>query len=356
MLLGFCFLGCEARADKMPPPAPPRAVEVLTVTASEVRETGEYLGTIVSRQSVDILPQVTGYVRQILVKPGQEVKAGETLVELDSRQEVAALQSADAQQKAAASNEELAQRTFERTQLLFKEGLVSGQELDRAQAAAKAAQAEARAAAARVAQQRVALNFHAVRAPFAGTVGSVAVRVGDYLSPTTPLLSITQGSMLEVEVTIPPERARRVAPGTPIELLDSAGKVLLTTQAYFVAPRADPRTQLVEVNAVFENTVGLRPSELVRTRIVYGTSKALQVPVLSIVRQSGQPFVFAVEDKPSGPVVTRRPVTLGPVNEQRYVVTKGLAEGDRIAVSSLQALRDGAPIEPLPPKQEQAAP
>ena len=100
---------------------------------------------------------------------------------------------------------------------------------------------------------------------------------------------------------------------------------------------------------VFQNDIGLRPSELVRTRIVYGSSEALTVPVLSLVRQSGQAFVYAVEDKPAGPTVTRRPITLGLLAEQRYVVKKGLVAGDRIAVSSLQALRDGARIIPKPP-------
>jgi multidrug efflux pump subunit AcrA (membrane-fusion protein) len=70
----------------------------------------------------------------------------------------------------------------------------------------------------------------------------------------------------------------------------------------------------------------------------------LQVPVLSIVRQSGQAFVFAVTQKGPGLAVSRRPVTLGRLGEQSYVVEGGLAQGDRIAVSSLQALRDGAPI------------
>jgi multidrug efflux pump subunit AcrA (membrane-fusion protein) len=83
--------------------------------------------------------------------------------------------------------------------------------------------------------------------------------------------------------------------------------------------------------------------------VVYGTREALQVPVLAIVRQSGQAFVYAVEDKPVGPTVTRRPISLGMLADQRYVVEKGLAAGDRIAVSSLQALRDGARIKPRQP-------
>jgi RND family efflux transporter MFP subunit len=340
--------GCTAQAESKPAPPPAREVEVLTIAPSEVRDTGDYLGTIVSRQSVNLLPQVTGYVRKILVRPGQQVKVGDVMVELDARQETAALQSAEARQKSAASSEELAAKTLQRTQALHKEGLVTGQELDRAEAETKAAEAASKAASAEVAESRVNLQFHAVRAPFPGTVGDVLVRLGDYVTASTPLTSITEGNLLEVSMTIPPERARTVKVGTPIEVLNQAGKVLLESSLYFVAPEADARTQLVDVRATFSNSVGLRPSELVRVRIVYGKSQALQVPVLSVVRQSGQPFVFVVEDKAGSTVVSRHPITLGVLGEQSYVVEKGLTAGDKIAVSSLQALRDGAPVKPKP--------
>jgi RND family efflux transporter MFP subunit len=344
--LACALVGCVAKAEKPAPSAAPREVEVLTISPSTVRDTGEYLANVISRQSVSIVPQVSGYVRQILVKPGQSVKAGDTLVELDSRQERAALESADAQQRAAASAAELALRTAERSRSLHKEGLVASQELDRAEADAQAAEAQRRAAAARVAEQRVGVGFHVVRAPFAGTVGDVSTRVGDFVSAATPLTSITQGRTLELSIRIPAERARKLEPGAPVEVLDAGGATKLATTVYFVAPEADARTQLVDVSAVFENTVGLRPSEMVRARIVYGVGEALQVPVLSIVRQSGQAFVYAVEQRGGGPVVARRPITLGLLSGQSYVVEKGLSPGDRVAVSSLQMLRDGAPIKP----------
>jgi RND family efflux transporter MFP subunit len=344
-LVGLGLFGCVARAEKPAPPAP-REVEVLTIAPSTVRDTGEYLANVVSRQSISIVPQVSGYVKRILVKPGQEVKVGDVLVELDSRAERAALDSINAQVHAAETAEELARRTAERTRSLSKEGLVTGQDLDRAEAEAQAARAQQRAVAARAAEQRVGVGFHEIRAPFAGTVGDVVARIGDFVTASAPLTSITQGKNLELAIRIPPERARLVRPGTPVEVLDAEGKVALTTTLYFVAPETDPRTQLVDVSAIFQNTIGLRPSEMVRTRIVYGTNTALQVPVLSIVRQSGQAFVYVVEQRSTGSVVVRRPIALGPLSDQSYVVPKGLAAGDRIATSSLQSLRDGAAIKP----------
>jgi len=340
--------GACKSAEQKPSAPPPREVEVLTIAPGDVRETGEYLGTMTSRKSVSLLPQIAGYVRKIDVRPGQQVKVGQVLIEVDSRQEAAALQSAQAQHRSAASGHALAVKNLERTQALLKEGLATGQELERAQAAVDAAEAAKQATAAQIAQSRVELGFHAVRAPLAGTAGDVLVRLGDYVTASTPLTTITQGDMLEVDITVPAERARAVKVGTPVEILDSSNKVLVASSVYFVAPQADQRTQLVDVKAMVPNSVGLRPNEMLRTRIVFGTKKALQVPALAVVRQSGQPFVFAVQQGPNGAIVARRPITLGALGERNYVVEKGLASGDKIAVTSLQALRDGAPIKPKP--------
>ena len=337
-------VGCGDKAPAKATP-PPREIEAVRLVPSEVRDTGEYLGTLVSRQNVNVLPQVAGYVRAIHVKPGQKVEAGAPLIDVDSREETAALDSAQAQRSSADVNLELARRTLARTESLHKEGLASAQELERAQSGVEAAEAATRAAAAQVSQRQVQLQFHQVRAPFAGTVGDVLVRLGDFVSATTQLTTVAQADVLEVSVSVPSERARSLRPQTPVELLDEQGKVLLTAPVFFVAPQADPRTQLVEVKAAFRNTVGLRPSELVRARLVYSTRNALQLPALAVVRQSGQPFALVVQDKGGQTVVMRRPVKLGALGEMAYVVEAGLVEGDRVATTSLQALRDGAPVK-----------
>lgn len=347
------LVGCSAPEEKKAPP--PREVEVVQLQPSEVRDTGEYLGTLLSRQNVTVMPRVAGYVRKIHVRPGQKVEAGQPLLDVDAREETAALQSAQAQQSSTQVNLELARRTRARTESLHQEGLASAQELERAVAAVEAAEAATRSASAQVSQRNVQLGFNGVRAPFAGTVSDVLVRLGDLVSANTPLTSVAQADVLEVSVSVPSERARALQLETPLEVLDAQGKVLITSPVFYVAPHADPRTQLVEVKAAFRNTVGLRPSELVRARLVYSTREALQLPALAVVRQSGQPFALVIQEKDGQTVVVRRPVTLGALGEAAYVVEEGLRPGDRVAVSSLQALRDGAPVKPKSPPQAQAA-
>ncbi|MCY1077840.1 efflux RND transporter periplasmic adaptor subunit [Archangium lansingense] len=339
--------GCGGKpAAKAAPP--PREIEVVQLAPSEVRDTSEYLGSLLSRQSVNVLPQVAGYVRRIHVRPGQKVEAGAPLIDVDSRVETAALETARAQRTSSEVNLEQARRTRARIESLYKEGLASAQELEQARAQVEALEANTRAAAATETQREVQLQFNTVRAPFAGTVGDVLVRVGDFVSATTPLTSVAQADVLEVSVSVPSERARSLRPETPLEVLDSQGKVLISSPIFFVAPQADPRTQLVEVKAAFRNTVGLRPSELVRARLVYSTRQALQLPALAVVRQSGQPFALVVTQKEGQTVVERRPVKLGTLGEMAYVVEGGLKEGEQVAVTSLQALRHGAQVKVKP--------
>jgi RND family efflux transporter MFP subunit len=339
--------GCSG-GPQAPAAPPPREVEAVALEPKPVRDTGEYLGSLLSRQSVTVLPQVAGYVRRIHVRPGQQVEAGAPLVEVDAREETAALDSAQAQLSSAQVNLELARRTLARTEALHQEGLASAQELEGARAQVEAAEAASRSSAAQVTQRQVQLQFNVVRAPFAGTVGDVLVRLGDFVGATTPLTSIAQADVLEVSVAVPSQRARALKPDTVVEILDARGQVLLTSTVFFVAPQADPRTQLVEVKAAFRNTVGLRPSELVRARLVYSVRDALQIPALAVVRQSGQPFAMVVREKEGRTVVERRPITLGALGDMAYVVEKGLQAGDLVAVSSMQALRDGMAVKVKP--------
>lgn len=347
-------MGCKEKPQQQPPPAKPRAVEVLTLAAQPVRTTGQYLGSLLSRASVNVLPQVAGYVRKIHVRPGQRVNAAAPLVEIDARDENAALSSASAQVESAKAQLALAQQLLGRAEALYKEGLATAQELDQRRADVAAATAAVRAAGAQVSLRQVALSNRTIRAAVPGVIGEVNVRLGDYVTATTPLTAIADAGLLELSVSIPAARARSLALGSTIELLTEEGTVLVPSKVSYVAPEADPRTQLVEVKSTFDNTVGLRPRELVRVRIVYAESEALQVPLLAVQRQAGRAFVFVVVAKGEGLAVERRLIQLGELRERGFLVASGLAAGDRVAVTGLQVLKDGAAITIAPPKTEKA--
>lgn len=355
VLLSVALVGCrkadsqqEAGGDK------PFPVEVMELQPGPVRDTSEYLGTLISRSSVDIFPQVSGYVQRILVRPGQRVKEGQLLLVVDPRQEAAGLRSAQAQLASALSNRELARANRKRYEPLFREGVVSRQDYDQIVAQAEAAEAAVRAAQAQVEAQKVQLGFHEVTAPFAGVVGDIPVKLGDYVSTETLLTRVDQSRALEVSVSVPVEQARRVRSGrTPLEVLDADGKVVVSAPVFFVAPTPNARTQLVELKAAFENTVGLRAGQVVRARVVYETREALRLPTYAVVRQSGQEFALVVAQKEGGgSAVHLQPVELGQVEGNTYEVKSGLQPGMVVAVGSVQMLRDGQPVEPRPVKEE----
>src|SRR5690349_4091993 len=217
-----------ASACKEPPAAPgappPRAIEVLTLAPTEMRETGEYLGALLSRDSVTVLSQVAGTVRAIRVKPGTRVAAGDPLIEVDAREEGAALASARAQAQSAAAALALARQSRQRAEALFGQGLVSAQEVDERRADVAAAEAAARAAGAQVSERRVVMQYNVVKAAVPGVIGDVQVRIGDYVNPTTRLTTIAGKGGLELTIGVPAERARGLEVGAPLELLASDGK------------------------------------------------------------------------------------------------------------------------------------
>jgi RND family efflux transporter MFP subunit len=343
-VVALTVLGCGSSAKAKAPAAPPREIEVLTIAPSEARTTGEYLGSMLSRSSVSVLPQVPGYVRALHVKPGQRVEAGAPLVSIDAREPTAALASANATAEAAQARLALAEQSLKRTESMHGQGIASAQELDQARADAASAKAAVRAARATAAERQVELGYHVVRAAVPGTIGEVSVRLGDYVTPSTRLTTIAGAAGLELTVGVPASRARTLATDAPIELLDADGKVLATSKTFYVAAEVDPRTQLVAIKAAFPAEVGVRPSELVRARVVYATGQALQVPALAVVRQSGQAFVFVVGTREGKQVVARRAVQLGALSGAGFIVESGLKAGDEVAVSGIQQLRDGAPV------------
>ena len=135
--------------------------------------------------------------------------------------------------------------------------------------------------------------------------------------------------------------------GLTVELLGADGGVIASNPITFVAPRADDATQTVLVKATLTRAPpGLRVMQYVRTRLIWSREPALTVPVLAVNRLAGQHFVFVAEPAAQGFVARQKPVTLGEVIGEEYVVSGGLQSGQRVIVSNLQKIGDGVPVKP----------
>ena len=208
-------------------------------------------------------------------------------------------------------------------------------------------------------QQQVELGYYRVTSPTAGVVGDIPVRVGDRVTPTTMLTTVDQNAGLEIYVNIPVAQATGLRPGLPLRVLDDKGQVIGTYKVGFVSPSVADQTQTVLVKADVEQSGRYRTDQFVRLQIVWSTLPGLTVPVVAVNRVNGEYFAFVAEAGQNGATVARqRGVRLGAVVGNAYVVESGLKVGDRLIVSGIQKIVDGAPVnvtESAPAQQPASA-
>jgi len=325
---------------------PPTPVQLVESRSAAIEDATEYVATLKSLRSTSIQPQIDGQITEILVKSGDRVQRGAPLVQIDPRRQEAAVSSQEATRAAKEASVAFARQQQERATQLFAAGAISRQELEQAQTALRTAESDLQALQAQVQQQQVQLRYYSVTAPTAGIIGDVPVRVGMQVSTGTFLTTIDENDTLEVQVSVPVERAGDLKPGLPIRILSSdAAQTLATTTVNFIASRVDEATQSILVKGAVRNASGaLRSSQFVRARVVWNTADGLVVPVTAVSRVNGQFFVFVGETLDGKLVAHQRAVSLGQIVGDDYPVLGGLKAGERVVVSGAQKLVDGAPI------------
>jgi RND family efflux transporter MFP subunit len=343
--VGACSGGQTAGNPAAAPP--PTDVKAITLAPTPARESSEFVATIRSLQSTTIQPQVDGFVRQILVKAGDRVRAGQPMVQIDPDRQQATVTTVESQRAAREADLTFAEQQFTRMQRLFTAGAVSRAELEQAEAAHASAQAQLAAIQSQIRESQVQLQYYRVSAPAAGIVGEIAVRPGDRVTPATLITTIDQAAGLEAYVNVPLERAGGLRQGLTVELIDGSGAVIAANPITFIASRADEATQSVLVKSTLRQPPpGLRVLQYLRARIIWGDTPALAVPVVAVSRLAGQHFVFVAEPANQGFVARMKPVTVGSIVGDNYVVTSGLKAGDRVIVTNTQKIGDGAPVKP----------
>ena len=336
--------GC--RADPPAEGPPPMPVKIQVAQAVSVDDTSEYVATLRSRGSVAIMPQVEGHITSIFVRSGAHVAAGAALMQIDPVKQQAAVSSQEDTRAAREAALQFARQEFERVRGLQASGIASQQDLDRAKTALDSAQADLSAVQAQVREQQAQLRYYRVTAPAAGVVGDIPVRVGDRVTVGTLLTTVDSPGLMEVYVYVPVERAGGLRLGLPVRIVDSTGNVVAGSHVTFVSPQVDDRTQTVLVKAGLAGSANLRSAQFIRARVVWGSRQTPTVPVLAVSRISGQHFAFVAEEEKGGLVAKQRPIQVGEIVGNDYVVRSGVAPGDRVIVSGTQFLRDGVPVIP----------
>lgn len=397
-----------ATANAQPPAA---RVKISTVQAGMIEDSEQFLAKVESRRSVTLQPRVQGQVAQVFVKYGDTVIAGTPIIQVDARQQQASvssvnaaaevsqsqlentratLRSLEAQRLSRLADLKLNQQDYERYTNLASQGAVSRQTSDQyanklatslaalgqieaqmraQQATISQAEKSLKQAQANIREQQVQLQYYRITAPFAGTVGDIPVKIGDFVNTSTQLVTITQNQPLELNVYVPVERGSQLRKGTPVEVLDAQGNNLGMSRVFFIAPSANnnvnSNTQSILIKSLFDNSRNqLRADQLAYARVIWSKRPGVLIPATAVTRVAGETFVFvAVPAPPKSSqgektqenqqgafqmVARQKRVKLGNITGNNYQVIEGLQPGDRIIVSGLLNLRDGVPVIPEP--------
>jgi RND family efflux transporter MFP subunit len=326
-------------------------VEIVTLAAKPVEQTSEFVASLKSRRSSTIQPEVEGFLTRIAVRSGQNVGQGDLLFEIDSAPEQAALASLQSMRPMRESEVEFARQQVQRNKTLLNAGAISQREVEQFESQLRSAEAQLKTLDEQIRQQRSQLNYYRVVAPNSGTVGDVSVNVGDRVTRSTVLTTVDdRNDVLELYINVPVQQAPQLKVGLPVRLVDDRGEVLATNRITFVSPTVDTSTQSVLAKAQLIDGRGeFRSDQFVRARIVWTEAPGLTVPVTAVARINAQFFAFVAEKDERGLVAKQKPVQLGEIVGNEYVVRGGLQPGEQLIVSGLQKIRDGAPVMAAPP-------
>jgi len=343
-------------------------VQVETVADSEIAEIYQASGTVRARYSAAIAAKIAANILEVHVQAGDHVQAGQTLIVLDSRDLEANLRRSEAARAeaqnaidetesaitAARANFELAQATHKRFQDLLASASVSQQEFDESQARLRSAEATLGMAAskrqqigarrsqaeAEIAAESVALGYATLTAPFAGLVTERKADPGSLATPGAPLLTLEREGNPRLEASIDESRLSLVRAGESVAVeIDSLNRTV-TGRVAEVVPAVDAATRSFTVKIDLPALPGLRSGMFGRAAFAAGKRGALLVPQSAVLERGQIRSVYVLE----GDKARLRLVTLGEGRDSQREVLSGLTAGERIIVTPVLLLADGARV------------
>jgi len=322
-----------------PSPEPVRAVKVITVGLQPAQTALEYAGQVQARVETRLGFRVGGKLIARPVELGQRVQAGQVLAQLDPLDLQLASAAVRAQVAAARSQRDLAAAELQRYQDLRAQNFISAAELDRRQAARRAAQAQLDQAMAQLTVQGNQAGYAVLRADAAGVVTAVWAERGQVVAAGTPVVTVAQDGAREVVFSVPEDKVSAIQPGAAVAVQAWASDRSLRAVVREVAASADPLTRTFSVKATLGSTDSLPLGSTVSV-LPEALSKVGQ-PILllptSALKQEGQNTVVWVLD-PGTMTVTTRPVQIATADGNDVVVAAGLSPGEQVVVAGVHVL------------------
>ncbi len=339
VLLTVTLTGCTDSEHSEAPAAQDEVkASVIAVTPQPVPVFYDSSGTVVSEQRVTITSRLSGYIRDLSVNEGDQIKAGQVLFRVDpvdarARQESA--RAALVQAEADLADAESDQQRFE---TLFEQGAVSQRQLDKARLRVKVAQSAVKQAKAALRSARNQLTYAEVRAPGNGIVVRKLKRNGDLATPGAPVLMMENPDQLVVDTYVDEANISHVQAGDEVQLRFPAFDKQLAGKVLQVVGAADPVAHNFLVKIALPDGVNVLAGAYVKVRFTIATREVLMLPAKALFRRGDLPAVHVVDQQN---IAHYRLVRLGQQHNGQYEVTAGLNAGAKVIASTEGVVRSG---------------
>ena len=325
-----------------PPATPVRHTEA---RSHQVRGSLALTGSVESRRISVVAAEVEGVVEQLVAREGDRVNKGQPLVKLRRTNIELRLQAVRGQLQEAVARQNLAQTSLDRTRGLFKEQIISQQQLDDAASEFEAWQGRVSQLEAEVARLEDDLTRTVVRAPFYGIVVRELVAEGEWLGAGGAVTELLDYRDLEVTVEAPESSFAGLSIGSPARVvISSLGNLEVPGQVRAVVPRADSRARTFPVKIAIDNAEGkIAVGMLARVHLSVGEAReAVIVPKDAIVEQGREKVVFRIQDDGT---VERLSVKVGSATGSWVGVVGDLAVGDKVVTRGNERVFPGQAVE-----------
>lgn len=306
----------------------PTTVGVLVIRTESLDEKILTTGTIVPNEEVDIRSEVSGRVTGIGFREGDYIRRGSVLVRINDADLQAQLQKLVANKKLADANEQRQKRLFEKEAISRAEYEIS--------------QTNLTGVVADIENLKAQLAKTIIRAPFDGTIGLRQISIGSYISPASPIATLTNINPAKIDFSVPAKYAQTVRRGTQIQFTAEGSDTRRTGRVYAVEPKVNPETRALLLRAVSPNPNGsLVPGAFARIEVVLSArGNAIVVPTEAIIPEQNGQKVFVVRNHKAESV----PVQIGLRTDRTVEIRSGLQVGDSLITTGIQLVKPGGEV------------
>ena len=357
IMVGTAVFGLTACGIDMPKETK-TSFETMTVEKKDITIPVKFSAKLKGQSDVTITPQVSGQLMKIAVNEGQQVKKGQTLFVIDSRNAQLELEAAQANLQAALAQENSAKLEYESNKNLFEKKIVSRYMLDNSQNTYRQAQASVAQARASVSRAKVNLGFCTIVAPVTGVIGAIPVRAGDQVSPAIQLTVLSGNTTMDAEFSVPEgiieesvqagatkdDKAKYIAALPDVTFVMKNGteyphKGRVTSLTGVV----DAATGSLGAKASFPNPDGHLFSGIQGTLVLPLSEKdVIVIPQNAVVKLQDKQFVYKVNPDSTATAVTVTTANSG--NGQDVIVMSGLNVGDKIVTVGANNVQEGQQV------------